>query len=75
MKSSLKRAIIFAAILVGLANVLANTLDVGVAYADENKATTININEYGEQYIDIICIIGFWIISLAGLILFLGDKK
>lgn len=38
-----------------------------IAFLDENKIITININKYGEQYFDIAAIVIIWLIYLISL--------
>jgi len=46
-----------------------------IAFFSESNAVTIHVNNYGEQYLDIITLVIFWIICLVGLILLLKILK
>jgi len=47
-----------------------------IAFFSESKSVVVNINKYGEQYIDLVALVIIWIISLVGLIiLFLMLKE
>ena len=46
------------------------------AFFSESKSVVININKFGEQFIDLFALVIIWIISLVGLIiLFLMIKE
>ena len=40
-----------------------------IAFFSESKSVVVNINKYGEQYIDLFALVIIWIISLVGLII------
>ena len=42
-----------------------------IAFLSENKAVTIHINRFGEQYYDIVALVIIWIVCLIGLIFLL----
>jgi len=46
-----------------------------LAFFSEQKAVTIYINRYGEQYLDLLSLIILWVISLIGLFLLLAYAK
>jgi len=46
-----------------------------LAFFSEQKAVTIYINRYGEQYLDLLSLIILWVISLIGLFLLLVYVK
>lgn len=40
-----------------------------IAFFSESKSVVININKFGEQYIDLFALVIIWIICLVGLII------
>ena len=46
-----------------------------IAFFSESKAVTIQINRYGEQYLDMLSLIIIWIICLVGFIILLKVLK
>ena len=40
-----------------------------IAFFSDSKSVIVNINKFGEQYLDLFALIIIWIISLAGLII------
>ena len=54
--------------LVGLSCLFLITYRTLIAFFSESKAVIININQYGEQYIDLFALVVIWIVCLVGLI-------
>jgi len=75
MKKLTKQRIIFVAILIGISNLFITTIVFANAFFNDAKVSPVYINMFGEQYLDIIVLIGFWIFSVAGFILCLKEKK
>ncbi|MFH1102019.1 MAG: PRC-barrel domain-containing protein [Methanobacteriota archaeon] len=46
-----------------------------LAFFSDSKAVTVFINNYGEQYLDIVSLIILWVMSMAGLVLLLRMIK
>jgi len=46
-----------------------------IAFLNENKMVTININRYGEQYLDIFAIVVIWLVCLISLFFLVKSIK
>lgn len=55
--------------VIGLCCLFLITYRTLIAFFSKSNAVTIYINKFGEQYIDILALIIFWIICLVGLII------
>ena len=60
---------------IGLSCLFLVTYRTLVAYLSDSNAVTIYINRYGEQHLDIVALIVFWIICLIGMIFLLKILK
>ena len=60
---------------IGLSCLFLVTYRTLVAYLSDSNAVTIYINRYGEQHLDIVALIVFWIIYLIGMIFLLKILK
>jgi len=60
---------------IGLSCLFLVTYRTLVAYLSGSYAVTIYFNKYGEQHLDIVALIIFWIISLVGAIFLLKILK
>jgi len=69
-----KLAILIGYIL-GLSCLFLITYRTIVAFLSNSKAITIYINRFGEQYLDLIALAVFWIISIIGLFLLLKNTQ
>lgn len=49
----------------GLAMITYRTL---LAVGTESKAITISVNHFGEQYLDLVCLVFLWVVCVVGLL-------
>ena len=57
--------------IIGLCCLILITYRTIIAFLSENKAVTIHINRFGEQYYDIVALVIIWIVCIIGLIFLL----
>ena len=55
--------------IIGISSLLIITYRTFIAFFSESKSVLININRFGEQYLDLFALIVIWLISLIGLII------
>ena len=60
------KLLVFPGYLTGLGGLLIITYRTLIAFFSEGKLIIININNYGEQFLDIIALAIIWIICLIG---------
>jgi len=63
-----EKILILPGFLVGLCCLFIITYRTIIAFSSNSKAITIHINNYGEQYFDIIALIIIWIVCIISLI-------
>jgi phosphotransferase system glucose/maltose/N-acetylglucosamine-specific IIC component len=61
--------------LTGLGCLLIITYRTLIAFFSEGKSIIININSYGEQYVDIIALVVIWIICIIGFYFLIKKSK
>ena len=61
--------------IIGLNCLLLVTYRTFIAFFSESKSVLININKFGEQYLDLFALIVIWVISLIGLIILIFMLK
>lgn len=69
------RYLIIPGYIIGLTCLLIITYRTLIAFFSETKLITININRYGEQFLDIIAIVVLWSICLIGLFFLIKRAK
>ena len=57
--------------LIGLCCLLLITYRTLIAFFSESKAVTIHVNNFGEQFYDIVALVIIWIVCMIGLIFLL----
>jgi|GEM_PF-6042612 len=62
-----KTLLVFPGYCVGLGGLLLITYRTFLAIGSENNAITIQVNRFGEQYLDLICLIFLWIVCFVGI--------
>ena len=65
-KNIREKLLVFPGYLTGLGCLLIISYRTLIAFFSEGKSVIININIYGEQYVDIIALSVIWIICLIG---------
>jgi len=66
-ENRIKKFLILPGYIIGLSCLFLITYRTLIAFFSESKAVTIHINNFGEQFIDIIALIIIWSICLGGL--------
>jgi hypothetical protein len=62
-----KRWLVFPGYCVGLGGLLLITYRTLLAVGSESKAIIVHVNQFGEQYLDIVCLVFLWVVCLIGL--------
>ena len=70
-----RKLLVIPGYLIGIGCLFLTTQRTLLAFFNENKAVTIYVNRYGEQYADLISLVVLWLICLAGLLLLLRLKE
>ena len=52
---------------VGLGGLLLITYRTLLAFGSESKAIIVHVNSFGEQYLDLVCLVFLWVVCLVGL--------
>ena len=65
-KNIREKLLVFPGYLTGLGCLIIMTYRTLIAFFNEEKSIIININSYGEQFLDIIALIVIWMICLIG---------
>ena len=69
------KLLVFPGYLTGLGCLLIITYRTLIAFFSERKSIIININSYGEQYLDIVALCFIWLICLIGLFFLIKKSK
>jgi sporulation protein YlmC with PRC-barrel domain len=70
-----RKLLVIPGYLIGIGCLFLITQRTILAFFNENKAVTIYINRYGEQYADIVSLVVLWLICVGGLFLLLRLKE
>jgi hypothetical protein len=62
-----KHALVLTGYFVGLGGLLLITYRTVLALSTQSQSIVVQVNHYGEQYLDIVCLVILWIICLLGL--------
>lgn len=63
-----KKLLILPGYLVGLGSLLLLTYRTVLAFFSESKSITIQVNRYGEQYVDVALLVFLWVVCMIGLL-------
>ena len=61
--------------IIGISCLLLVTYRTFIAFFSESKSVLVNINRFGEQYLDLFALVVIWIITLIGLIILIFMLK
>ena len=64
-----KKLLIIPGYIIGISCLLLVTYRTFIAFFSESKSVLVNINRFGEQYLDLFALVVIWIITLIGLII------
>lgn len=64
----MKKLFVLPGYCVGLGGLLLITYRTLLAVGSESKAITVSVNRFGEQYLDLVCLVFLWVVCLVGLL-------
>jgi hypothetical protein len=63
-----KTLLVFLGYCVGLGGLVLITYRTLLAVGSESKAIMVQVNRFGEQYLDLVCLVFLWVVCLVGLL-------